>query len=249
VYNFHATSISFKLYYLPKQTYYLFMNDKPHYHGHRQRLKDRLCKDSSSMADYEILELLLGQVLPRRDTKPIAKNLLARFESLGGVFRAPQEQLEEIKGIGPGVLTFFTLMREFWTRIAEEPMHSKEAISSPEMVFKAAMARIGNLSKEEFWVALVNNGNKVIYWDRLTEGTVDKTAVYPREIVALALRHHASGIILTHNHPGGDANPSPEDMTITMDIATLCQDMGLRLLDHVIVTVDNFYSFKEKGRL
>lgn len=201
------------------------------------------------MADYEILELLLGQVLPRRDTKPIAKDLLERFDSLGGVFRAPQVQLEEVSGIGPGVLVFFTLIREFWTRIAEEPMHSKEALSSPDKVFKAAMARIGNLSKEEFWVALVNNGNKVIYWNRLTEGTVDKTAVYPREIVALALRHHASGVILTHNHPGGSTAPSPEDMGITMEIATLCQDMGIRLLDHVIVTADSFYSFKDKGRL
>lgn len=225
------------------------MKDKPHYHGHRQRLKERLCKDSSSMADYEVLELMLGQVLPRRDTKPLAKDLLAKFETLGGVFRAPQEQLEQIKGIGPGVLTFFTLMREFWTRIAEEPLNSKTPLSSPKAVYNAAIARIGNLSKEEFWVALVNNGNKVIYWDRLTEGTVDKTAVYPREIVALALRHHASGVILTHNHPGGDPKPSPEDTCITMDIATLCQDMGIRLLDHVIVTVDGFYSFKEKGRL
>lgn len=225
------------------------MKDKPHYIGHRQRLKERLCKDSTNLADYEILELFLGQVLPRKDTKPIAKDLLIRFESLGGVFRAPQEQLEEVKGIGPGVLTYFTLMREFWTRIAEEPMHSKEAISSPEIVFKAAMARIGDLSKEEFWVALVNNQNKVIYWDRLTKGTVDQTVVFPREVVALALRYHASGVILTHNHPGGSTKPSPEDMNITMQTATLCQDMGIRLLDHVIVTVNDFYSFKDNGRL
>lgn len=225
------------------------MKNKPHYHGHRQRLKERLCKDSAGMADYEILELLLGQVLPRRDTKPIAKELLFKFETLGGVFRAPKEQLEEVNGIGPGVLSFFTLINEFWTRIAEEPMLEREVLSSPEAVWKAAMARIGNLSKEEFWIALVNNGNKVIYWDRMSEGTVDKTAVYPREIVALALRHHAAGIVLAHNHPGGSTNPSPEDMTLTMDIATLCQDMGIRLLDHVIVTAEGFYSFKEKGRL
>ncbi|WP_320170958.1 DNA repair protein RadC [Maridesulfovibrio sp.] len=225
------------------------MKDKPHFHGHRQRLKERLCKDASAMADYEILELLLGQTLLRRDTKPIAKDLLARFGSLGGVFRAPQSQLEEMDGIGPGVLAFFTLLREFWTRMAEEPVRAGETLSDPEAIRKAAMARIGNLSREEFWIALVNNGNKVIYWSRMSEGTVDKTAVYPREVVALALRHNASGIAVAHNHPGGNPAPSQEDMMITMDIATLCQDMGIRLLDHVIVTVDGFYSFREKGRL
>lgn len=225
------------------------MKDKPHFHGHRQRLKERLCKDSASMADYEILELLLGQILPRRDTKPLAKELLANFETLGGVFRAPREQLDKIKGIGPGVLTFFTLIREFWTRIDEEPMRSAEILSAPQEVWHAAKARIGTLSREEFWVALVNNRNKVIYWDRMSEGTVDQTAVYPREIVALALRHNASGVVLAHNHPGGDPAPSPEDMGLTMDIAGLCQDMGIRLLDHVIVTEDSFYSFKENGKL
>ncbi|WP_432738003.1 RadC family protein [Maridesulfovibrio sp. FT414] len=225
------------------------MKDKPHYHGHRQRLKERLGRDSAGMADYEILELLLGQVLPRRDTKPIAKELLARFGSLGGVFRAPQEQLEETDGIGSGVLTFFTLMREFWTRIAEEPMRTGEILSTPEAVWHGAMARIGNLSREEFWIALVNNGNKVIYWNRMSEGTVDKTAVYPREVVALALRHNAAGVVLAHNHPGGSTAPSQDDLALTMDIASLCLDMGVRLLDHVIVTVDGFYSFKEKGRL
>ncbi|WP_319762289.1 DNA repair protein RadC [Maridesulfovibrio sp.] len=225
------------------------MNDKPHYHGHRQRLKEKLGKNATGLADYEILELVLAQVLPRRDTKPLAKELLAEFGSLGKVFRAPEEQLKKFKGIGPGVLIFFTLMRELRTRIAEEPMKEPESLSSPEAVRKAAMARIGNLSKEEFWIALVNNRNKVICWDRLSEGTVDKTAVYPREVVALALRHNASGVILTHNHPGGDPSPSPEDTERTMEIAALCQDMEIRLLDHVIVTADRFHSFKDAGYL
>ncbi|WP_320007429.1 DNA repair protein RadC [Maridesulfovibrio sp.] len=225
------------------------MNDRPHFHGHRQRLKEQLAKDATSLRDYEILELFLGQAIPRKDTKPLAKELIHEFGSLGGVFKASQEQLKKFKGIGPGVLTYFTLMREFWTRIAEEPMTSQDVLASPEAVCKAAMARIGNLPKEEFWIALVNNRNKVICWDRLSEGTVDKTAIYPREVVACALRHNASGIILTHNHPGGDPSPSPEDMERTMEIAALCQDMEIRLLDHVIVTADSFHSFKETGYL
>lgn len=225
------------------------MKDKPHYIGHRQRLKEQLVKNPGILRDYEILELMLGQAIPRKDTKPLAKELLAEFGSLKGVFRAPNEQLKKFKGIGPGVLIFFTLMREFWTRIAEEPMNGKEPICTPDVVYKAAMARIGNLPKEEFWIALVNNRNKVICWERLSEGTVDKTAVYPREVVALALRHNASGVILTHNHPGGDPSPSPEDTKRTMEIASLCQDMEIRLLDHVIVTADRFHSFKDAGYL
>jgi DNA repair protein RadC len=225
------------------------MNDKPHYHGHRQRLKERLCNNSKNLADYEILELMLGQVLPRQDTKPIAKDLLEEFETLGGVFKGSDERLKKIKGIGPGVLTFFKLLREFWTRIAEEPMYVQNALSSPDTVARAAIARIGNLELEQFWVALVNNGNKVICWEKLTEGTVDKTAVFPREIVALALRHNASGVILAHNHPGGDPSPSPEDLARTMEIKSACRELDIRLLDHVIVTADRHYSFMESGRL
>ena len=225
------------------------MNDKPHYHGHRQRLKERLCNNSQNLADYEILELMLGQVLPRQDTKPIAKDLLAEFETLGGVFKGSDERLKKINGIGPGVLTFFKLLREFWTRMAEEPMYVQNALSSPDAVARAAIARIGNLEVEQFWVALVNNGNKVICWEKLTEGTVDKTAVFPREIVALALRHNASGVILAHNHPGGDPSPSPEDLARTMEIKSACRELDIRLLDHVIVTADRHYSFMESGRL
>ncbi|OEU71015.1 MAG: hypothetical protein BA863_07440 [Desulfovibrio sp. S3730MH75] len=225
------------------------MKDKPHYHGHRQRLKERLCSNSQNLADYEVLELMLGQVLPRQDTKPIAKALLTEFDSLSGVFRASDERLKKIKGIGPGVITFFTLLREFWARMSEEPMFTQSALSSPEAVANAAMARIGNLAIEQFWVALVNNGNKVICWEKLSEGTVDKTAVFPREIVSLALRNNASGIILAHNHPGGDPTPSPEDLARTMDIASACSELEIRLLDHVIVTADRFFSFMKEGRL
>ncbi len=225
------------------------MNKKPHYHGHRQRLKERLLKDPTSLADYELLELVLGQVLSRCDTKPIAKELLAEFKTLGEIFRAPEERLKKIKGVGPGVLTNFELLREFWTRVAEEPIFSKEVLSSPEAVARAAMARIGNLSIEQFWIALVNTQNKVICWEMISKGTVDKTMVFPREVVTLALKHNASGVILAHNHPGGDPTPSRNDIERTNEISAACRNLEIRLLDHVVVTTDQYYSFMEAGRI
>lgn len=225
------------------------MNKKPHYHGHRQRLKERLLKDPTNLADYELLELVLGQVLSRCDTKPIAKELLAEFKTLGEIFRAPEERLKKIKGVGPGVLTNFVLLREFWTRVAEEPIFSKEVLSSPEAVARAAMARIGNLSIEQFWIALVNTQNKVICWEMISKGTVDKTMVFPREVVTLALKHNASGVILAHNHPGGDPTPSRNDIERTNEISAACRNLEIRLLDHVVVTTDQYYSFMEAGRI
>jgi DNA repair protein RadC len=225
------------------------MEKKPHYLGHRQRLKDKLLKNPESPADYELLELLLGQVLSRCDTKPIAKELLEEFKSLGGVLNASDERLQKIKGVGPGVLTSFKLLREIWTRIAEEPIFSNEELSSPEAVARAAMARIGNLSIEQFWVALVNTRNKVICWEMISRGTVDKTAVFPREIVAMALKYGASGVILAHNHPGGDPTPSRNDIVRTQEISAACKSLDIRLMDHIVVTKDRYYSFMEAGRI
>lgn len=225
------------------------MDKKPHYHGHRQRLKEKLLKDPTGLADYELLELLLGQVLSRCDTKPIAKELLTEFKSLGEVLRAPDERLKEIKGVGPGVLTSFLLLREIWTRMAEEPIFNKTVLSSPEAVAQAAMARIGSLSIEQFWIALVNTQNKVICWKMISKGTVDKTIVFPREVVALALKHNASGVILAHNHPGGDPTPSRNDIERTKEISTACRNLEIRLMDHVVVTTDRYYSFMEAGKI
>lgn len=225
------------------------MDKKPHYYGHRQRLKEKLCKNPAILADYELLELLLGQVLSRCDTKPIAKSLLDEFKTLGEVLNASEERLGNVKGIGNGVISSFKLLKEIRTRIAEEPIFSQEDLSSPETVARAAMARIGDLTTEQFWIALVNTRNKVICWEMISRGTVDKTVVFPRQVVAQALKYDASGIILAHNHPGGDPTPSRNDIDKTQDILSACRSLDIRLLDHVVVTKDRYYSFMEAGRI
>jgi len=221
----------------------------PHYLGHRQRLREKLTLEPKALADYELLELLLGQVLPRRDTKPLAKALVTRFGTLRGVMTARPEALCEVKGFGESLAGHWALLREVFARLGEAPVREKQVFSGPEVVAEAARARIGHLAVEEFWVALVDNKNRLMTWERVGKGTVDETPVYPREVLALALKHQASGLILAHNHPGGDPSPSVQDRELTRRIARAAEELGLRVLDHLIVTESKHFSFQDAGLL
>lgn len=223
--------------------------EKPHYHGHRLRLRERLAREPRSLADYEVLELLLARTLPRQDTKPLAKELLARFGTLRGVLYAPDAQLAEIKGFGDALLSSWALYREVWARMNEPSASRREVLDDPDRVAEGAKARFGTKGVEEFWVALVDNRNRVRAWECVSKGTVDQTQVYPREVLALALRHEASGMILVHNHPGGDPSPSDEDIRMTMRIKRVAQEMGVRLLDHLVVAEERHFSFQAQGLL
>lgn len=223
--------------------------EKPHYLGHRQRLRDRLVNNSRGLADYELLELLLAQVFTRKDTKPLAKAILARFGSLKAAIMARPEQLVEIDGIGPGVSAQWTLIQELFARLGETVTRSKEALSDPAEVAKAAMSRIGSKGTEEFWAAFLDSKNRVISWEQISKGTVNATPVFPREIMATALRLEAVSIILAHNHPGGDPTPSREDVMLTDRINESASGLDIRILDHLVVTDSEYYSFNEHGYL
>jgi len=220
-----------------------------HYAGHRQRLRERFEIEPRSLSDHELLELLLTYVQPRRDTKPMAKELLARFGSLGEALQAEPRRIGEIPGLGPAAASFWSTLRECRARAACSPVAQKMKFSSPEQVRDMVSSRLGHLTKEELWVILVDNQNRLISFERVFQGTVDQTAAYPREILELALRLHASGIILVHNHPGGDPAPSAQDRSLTATVARLADDLGLRLLDHLIVTSGSFTSFRAQGLL
>lgn len=225
------------------------MKGEKHYLGHRQRLRERLERDARQLADYEVLELLLGYVLLRKDTKPLAKALLERFGTLRGVFSARDEDLRRVPGFGPGLETFWTLWRETWARLSESPLHEKDVLDSPEAVAALAMARLADKPTEEFWVALVDAKNRLVGWERLARGTVDQIAVYVREVMHVAIRFEAQGIVLVHNHPGGGAEPSREDKAFTARVAEAARTMGIRLLDHVIVAEGEHFSFRTGGLL
>jgi DNA repair protein RadC len=220
-----------------------------HYLGHRKRLKERLSMNAQSLADYEILELLLGYALPRRDTKQLAKALLNRFGTLRGVFFARNEELHELPGLGPSVIILLNIWREFWGRVQEGAVQQRHVFSHPQTVADFAIARLGHERTEQFWVALVDNKNRLVSWQRISQGTVDQTPVYPREILRLVLQHQASGLILVHNHPGGDPKPSVQDQELTRKTQRAAREMDVRVLDHIVVTDRDFFSFQAHGLL
>jgi DNA repair protein RadC len=217
--------------------------------GHRQRLRTRLAKNPQDLADYELLELLLTYALPRKDTKPMGKTLLARFGSLDEVLRADPDRLTEVEGLGQGVAAFWRLLQECQARRALDCVREKAKFTSPEQVRTMICARLGHLAKEEFWVILVDNQNRLVSFEHVFSGTVDQTAAYPREILELTLRHKASGLILVHNHPGGDPTPSIQDKNLTETIARGAKELGIRLLDHLIVAGETYSSFRSLGFL
>lgn len=225
------------------------MTDTAHYLGHRRRLKGRFLKEPGLLEDYELLELLLGYALPRKDTKPLAKALLEHFGSLKGIFMAKPHELRQIQGFGSGLETFWRVWQEFWARLCEDSLRQRETISSPLELVEVARARLGREATESFWTALLDNKNRLLSFTRTAQGTVDQSAIYPREILGLALEHKASGLILVHNHPGGDPAPSRQDREVTREIQKSATGLGIRVLDHIIVAEVSWYSFQENGLL
>lgn len=227
----------------------LKQKNQPHYLGHRSRLKQRLQDGPRALADYEILELLLGYANPRRDAKPLAKALLERFGSLRGVYQARQADLMEVEGFGEGLNVFWGLWREFLARLGEQDVRERVLVDDPKVVADLARERLGHLTGEEFWVLLVDASNRVLGWECVSKGTVDQTPVYPREVLALALNRQAAGLVMVHNHPSGDPKPSNADVEITRQVKLAAHGLGVKLLDHVIVADKRFYSFRKASLL
>ncbi|GAB6175405.1 DNA repair protein RadC [Desulfobaculum senezii] len=225
------------------------MSDNRHYLGHRQRLRNRLKHNPRELADYEVLELLLGQVIVRQDTKPLAKDLLSRFGSLYGVFAARPAELRQVKGFGPKLEEFWHLWRETWARMGESRVREREVLGTPQAVAQMAISRLGHAVKEEFWVALLDTRNRLLSWEQLSQGTVDQSPVYVREVLSLALEREASSIILIHNHPGGNLRPSAQDEEVTARICRAARDLGMRVLDHLVVSGGEYFSFQSRGML
>jgi len=222
----------------------LTKKNPPHHLGHRGRLKERLLQDPRSLADYEVLELLLSFANPRKDNKPLAKELLEKCGSLRDVHQARQEELLAVDGFGKGFATFWLLLREFQARVSEQAAREKVPVGDARMVAELVRGRLGVLTHEEFWVLLLDGGGRVISLERVSQGTVDQTPVYPREVLALALKRQAISVILVHNHPGGDPKPSTMDKEITRQVRLIAQGLGVKVVDHVIVTNTNYFSFK-----
>jgi len=221
---------------------------EPHYYGHRDRLRRRLRRvGGEGLHDYELLELLLTYALPRKDLKPLAKELVARFGSLAGVLDAGMEELQAVPGVGPETATLICLVREIGIAHLAEGMKGRDLLSSPRAVVDFARLKLAGSPREAFMAISLNTRNEVIAFETVHEGTIDRAVVYPRRIVEAALAHHAAGLLLVHNHPSGHVEHSSEDREITDSIVQAAADVDVRVLDHIIVGRDGYLSFMEQG--
>ncbi len=216
-----------------------------HYLGHRERLRDKYRDHGdTSLADYEILELLLFRSIPRRDTKPLAKALLGRFGSLAGVFGAPIALLQEVKGIGENVALDLKLVATVGQRILRSELREKQVLSSWSSVIDYCHAAMAYESREQFRILFLDKRNALIADEIQGKGTVDHTPVYPREVVRRALELSATAIILVHNHPSGDPTPSRADIEMTKTIVDTAKPLGITVHDHIIIGKDGHASLK-----
>lgn len=221
---------------------------KPHYLGHRERLRERFQRaGSEGLSDYELLELLLTYCIPRKDVKPLAKHLIKRFGSFGGVFDTSLDELKDTPGIGAASATLIKLVKEIFCAYLSQEMRKKDLLSSPQAAVNFAGVKLAHLSHEAFMVIYLNTKNEVIEYEIIHEGTVDRATIYPRRIIESALTHHASGVLLVHNHPSGHPEASEEDKKITRTIAEAMKIMDIKVVDHIIVGKNGYFSFVERN--
>src|SRR4051794_29680833 len=217
----------------------------PHFHGHRERLRARFMEaGSEALADYEMLELVLFRALPRRDVKPLAKNLLARFGSFAEVISAPRARLDEVDGLGEAAITELKVVQAAAHRLLKGQVSKRPMLSSWSAVLDYVRAAQAFAEKEEFRILFLDKRNQLIADEVQQKGTVDHTPVYPREVVKRALELSATAIILVHNHPSGDPTPSRADIDMTKQVAEVARTLGIQLHDHVIVGKDGHASLK-----
>jgi DNA repair protein RadC len=225
------------------------MMNPPHA-DHRKRLRDKLRRTGlRGFLDHEVLELLLTGAIPRRDTKPIARELLRRFGDLSGVLDTSQEELSSVKGMGPVSAALLRAVRETMERYLASAARKQDLLQNPETAARFARAALAGKPNECFLLIHLNTRNEAIGHETLHEGTIDQTAVYPRRIVEAALQKKASGVILVHNHPSGHPDPSEEDRALTRAIVQAARTVDLRVLDHLIVGRNGAFSFRGAGLL
>lgn len=216
--------------------------------GHRERLRQRiLVHGAASLADYELLEVLLFAASPRGDTKPAAKALLAEFGSFAAVVAAPKEQLRKIDGIGEAAIATLKMAQQFGERLLKSKIDRQNVLSSWQALLDYCYAVMGHRKVEHFRILFLNNKNILIADELQQTGTVNHTPVYPREVIKRALELGSTAIILVHNHPSGDTRPSQADIDMTKEVIRAAEALSIRVHDHLIIGANNHASFKSMG--
>ena len=221
---------------------------KPHYLGHRERLRRRFHDGGAdALPDYELLELILFRAAPRRDTKLMAKALIARFGTFAEALNAPEELLREVPGIGDAAVVELKLVRAAALRLMRGEVLERPVLSSWARVLDYCRASMGFENKEQFRIIFLDKRNQIIADEVQQTGTVDHTPVYVREVVKRALELSATAIVLVHNHPSGDPTPSRADIEMTKQIVTAGKPLGVIVHDHIIVGKKGHASLRGLG--
>lgn len=222
--------------------------DNKHYTGHRARLRKRFLAEPRNAYSYEVMELLLGYVIRRGDTKPLAKELVACFGGIAGLLDAHPAERSAMPGLGPSTEALLALVREIIARYFEETVKKKTAVTLSD-IGQLGRCRLAGCPHEEVWAAVLDNGNRLLTFERIHAGSVDQVLISPREAVELTLKYKASALVLLHNHPGGSSRPSTLDTETTNRLRQAMKAVGLRLLDHLILADGQCYSLTSDNLL
>ncbi|MEM6662720.1 MAG: DNA repair protein RadC [Pseudomonadota bacterium] len=221
-----------------------------HRKGHRARLRERfMSAGAASVADYEMLELLLFRAIPRRDVKPLAKRLIEEFADFNGVISAPVQRLNAVSGIGEAVILELKIVEAAAHRLARAKVMNRCALSSWSALMDYCKTSMAHRDTEQFRILFLDKKNVLIADEEQAKGTVDHVPVYPREVVKRSLELNASALILVHNHPSGDPTPSKADIDMTRQIERAAKALGVVVHDHVIIGKEEDVSFRATGLL
>jgi len=217
--------------------------------GHRRRLREKFIKSGiSGFHDYEIIELLLTLGTPRKDCKQQAKKAIKKFKSLKGVLEAPMDKLQEIDGIGPHNSFGIKVFQEISERYLKERIIGKKIqLKSSKAVYDYLFQSMQKNEKEIFKVLFLDAKNRIINTEDLFEGTLNSSIVYPREIMKKAINYNAVSLIFVHNHPSGNPEPSQSDKDITKNLVNAGKVMQIKILDHIIIGDNRYFSFADEG--
>jgi DNA repair protein RadC len=219
--------------------------EKPHFHGHRDRLRRRFLEAGpAALADYELLELVLFNAIPQRDVKPLAKALIDKFGSFAETIAAAPERLAEVKGVKDRAIAEFKIVEAAAQRFAKGAVKKRLPMGSWSEVLDYCRTAMAFEPREIFRILFLDKKNGLIADEIQGAGTVDHTPVYPREVIRRALELSATALVLVHNHPSGDPTPSTQDVKMTLDIIAIAKPLGLTVHDHIIVGRDGHASLK-----
>jgi len=216
--------------------------------GHRKRLREKFIKSGiAGFYDYEIIELLLTLGAPRKDCKQQAKEAIRKFKTLRGVLEAPAEELQQIDGIGPHSAFGIKLVQEVAREFLKEKIIEQPVYKSSQEIFDYLYHSMRDLKKEVFKVIYLNSQNQIIDTADLFEGTINSSSISPREVIEGAIKHNAVSLIFVHNHPSGNPEPSLSDKELTRDLVYAGSIMRIRVLDHIIIGNNRYFSFAGEG--